>query len=328
MARNRKSRPRVSHFEALDLAARWDGLAQLRDAGFARCGSSYPAAKRGLSISIAGMKMHAAGLRPLLEVAPTGFPSHSRLTATLEHLNAKYAILTTGTDAALQCSLAADRWRTMCKDVYRCVTGGIVCHDIQGLTSLIAPCSVGARSSSSVDVEPSFPSWSDVDDDASDIDIGDAKSDTDVELVGITCRCDKCQTVIELSSESDADGIRVPNPRHRGQKLETQTKTRRRLVRKTCVTQPAVAKPKKSKISAAQPALALDGVAKGAKVITRMGTSSRAGECYITISGKYLIGQTSKRSANYRQNIRQLAARINEGELTTKDEVTAALEAM
>ena len=117
----RRGRPSTNRFSPIILAIKWDLLANKRDCGFQWDGSDYDNIKRNLSIDQAGLCNHGKALGPLLDLAPSGFPSHGCVRATLMELQIRYSLFCTDKkDVTLwpKLNTAADMWRIMCKDVY------------------------------------------------------------------------------------------------------------------------------------------------------------------------------------------------------------------
>ena len=136
----RRPRPDTCSFKPGHLVKQWDDLASRRKPGFEWDGSSYGASRGGIP-DRDGLVMHAAPLRELLAIAPTGFPSHPSLVATLTQLDEKYQGLlnTTKRFHEKAASLGADQWRIMCKHVYELAKDppGDLCEKLQALVKQI-----------------------------------------------------------------------------------------------------------------------------------------------------------------------------------------------
>ncbi len=120
MAIKERVRPTTSHFEPTVLQKTLQTIAKLRNPGFLWDGTNYDALGRNLNPSLGGLSLHSAVLGPLLDVAPTGFPAHSTLRATLVTLHSDYNIFG-DVPARLvykTAQEAADHWRIMCRHCY------------------------------------------------------------------------------------------------------------------------------------------------------------------------------------------------------------------
>ena len=121
----RRPRPLTSTFDPDVLRWKWSGLAALRASGFSWDGSSYAGANSSKVGDDAGLALHYLALKPLVEVAPTGFPSHISLQITLEKLDQDHCVLKTEPRfAARAANIAAENWRTMCKHLYGMAIAG------------------------------------------------------------------------------------------------------------------------------------------------------------------------------------------------------------
>ena len=65
-------------FDGQELATRWSIVAKLRNPGFSWDGGSYTANRNG-SGDVEGLRSYAQALIPVLDMAPTGFPSHASM---------------------------------------------------------------------------------------------------------------------------------------------------------------------------------------------------------------------------------------------------------
>ncbi len=104
--------------------AKWEPLAALRTAGLPWDGSGY-VQTRHQTLDEESISQYYEGLRPLLEIAPTGFPAHKNLSDTMALLHAKHHIFSHITDARCiprACAMAADSWRVMAKLIYNAAT--------------------------------------------------------------------------------------------------------------------------------------------------------------------------------------------------------------
>ena len=114
----RRKRPAESHFVGKTLADKWDGLASRRTVSFAWDGSGYMST-RTQNIDEMTMLPYAEPLKALLEVAPSGFPSHKCLMETFEELHTRYEVLSCDKRFVLRAAtLAAENWKIMTKHLY------------------------------------------------------------------------------------------------------------------------------------------------------------------------------------------------------------------
>eukprot|EP00959_Pyramimonas_sp_CCMP1952_P363003 7601429-Pyramimonas_sp.AAC.1 len=141
--RARAQRPMTVRFDPNVLLESWDALAKLRKPGFSFDGASYAALGRSLNPAPESLAKHARPLSVLIDVAPTGFPSHPCLATTFSLLHYKHQIF--GSDLppsalASTCAGAADSWRIMCKHLYTMKKDGFsadVPADVQALLDKI-----------------------------------------------------------------------------------------------------------------------------------------------------------------------------------------------
>ena len=117
--KGRAPRPRTSHFDATALVNAWAPMARLRR-GIQWDGSGYSALGRTLVPAPASLERHVEPLEKLVELAPTGFPSHPVLRQALAQLHEKFGILgDMRPDQMLKISSqAANHWRIMCRHLY------------------------------------------------------------------------------------------------------------------------------------------------------------------------------------------------------------------
>ena len=78
--RLRAPRPKVIHFSEEALLEQWKPLAELRSLQFSGDGSMYTKACRNQGVDREGLILHAPAWKPLLQLAPSGFPSKTTLT--------------------------------------------------------------------------------------------------------------------------------------------------------------------------------------------------------------------------------------------------------
>ena len=114
----RRKRPTESHFVGKTLADKWDGLASRRKVSFAWDGSGYMST-RTQNIDEMTMLPYAEPLKALLEVAPSGFPSHKCLVDAFEELHNRYEVLNCDKRFVLRAAtLAAENWKIMTNHLY------------------------------------------------------------------------------------------------------------------------------------------------------------------------------------------------------------------
>ena len=185
-----------------------------------------------------GLHRYKKALAPLLQVAPSGFPSHARVRSALLSLHHKHKILPIEHDsAATVANVAADRFRIMCKDVHRLKRKQDKGIDVADLVSLI-------DTSSDHEVPPAvvpaqhgeikFPDWSAMDQSHAEESDGDddaASSESRVSLAFVSCQCIRCLGSIPIEIPSDGEQISVPvgSATNGGQSVETLRGIRRRL---------------------------------------------------------------------------------------------------
>ena len=116
---SRAPRPLTSHFAVSDLVDGWIHLAALKHPGFAWDGTDYMVSKRSLTGDTVALAARKSALKPLVQLAPTGFPSHPVLKETFAVLHRKCNIFGSGVvNTPVVCSEAADRWRIMMRHLY------------------------------------------------------------------------------------------------------------------------------------------------------------------------------------------------------------------
>ena len=108
----------TSRFAPTALAVKWDELAGQRRPGFEWDGTSYMACGRSLAPDMASLLAHKDALKPLIECAPTAFPSHPNLKAVLLGMHRRQKIFGETSKVERTCAEGADRWRIMCRHLY------------------------------------------------------------------------------------------------------------------------------------------------------------------------------------------------------------------
>ena len=318
-------------------------LAERKDPGFAWRGDHYPKSKRGLAIDKDALHAHSAALRPLLDLAHTGFPAHSKLRHALDTLHNKYDICGSAEQEVFRCSsIAADRWRIMCKDVYllaksRCpdpitqdlasrirLDGTTTCEpeaqstddDLKGFPSL-----EGIDDMDAIDM---FPSLDGLDDDNNDGDVDDSADDADdtadIEIVAMRCKCPWCVArtgVIEVESDGDAEHVAVANPARGGQK------------RQTMCAAPAPARRLRAKTTPVASGLgSTSAIQAPVQIITRRGNKKRGPEAYmLDARSRYVASQSARACAHYIENMKQLKQAIIDGQIMTIPEARSWIKA-
>ena len=248
----KRSRPRTSHFAVHELVEKWKHLLALRDVGFRWDGSSYQG--KGTSIHIDSMILHEPALHGLLEVAPSGFPSHGDLRATIAHLQDKLGILS---DDKVVTQTARDdateAWRLMAKHAYNLAKDKSPSADVPQLQSLIAKIvlpkfeTLGSEDDISMhgstcgqggaEVHGSVSSHSaDAPLQAAEVakmfDLSDCEEENDVEVISMRCSCPECARrlskarslgVITIDDECKhmTASIPIPNPMRGQQRLDS-----------------------------------------------------------------------------------------------------------
>ena len=212
----RKPRARTTYFDPVELYDGWKELARLRDPGFDWTGADYGPSKRGLAVDVDGISHHMAPLSVLLNVCKSGFPSQGRLKQTLEKLHREFMIVgdaVHGTQVDAISSTASDKWRILCKDVYRLKQSAAAPPHLGRLTDLIEADGgdderLSPRGSR---MWPQFPSLESLSDTAVDPDSG---SEGDVEIVHMDCKCIHCASRCEpvcISEDDDEVSMAVPS---------------------------------------------------------------------------------------------------------------------
>ena len=134
-------RPPTCYFDPMKLFRALEPLAKLRQVGFQWNGSEYTSHKRGLSVDVAGLKMHEALLRELLKAAPSGFPSYARLRTCLTRLHDEYQVYAGAPDCEREILCGVDRMRIMSKDCYELAKdpnkAAKARHEVAGLIALV-----------------------------------------------------------------------------------------------------------------------------------------------------------------------------------------------
>ena len=246
----RRKRPPTCHFDVASLVDGWKKLASLKSCGFAWDGSDYPNDRRGRVACIPSLIRHKEALGVLVHIAPSGFPSWSRLRQALESLAREFKIFD-GQDAFRLSMLAADRWRIMAKDIYNLARSGYaeetnilpVVKKIQldfpdtagepAPTALVAATSSSSGEANAQALQDLFPSLEGLDDGASDPgQVSDDDTLEFVEMVSWVCKCAEClaseaaaaaavDDVIAVS-DGENDVMIVPDAGRGGQKRETK----------------------------------------------------------------------------------------------------------
>ena len=191
----RRKRPVESHFVGKTLADKWDALASLRTVNFAWDGSGYMSS-RTQNIDEMTMLPYAEPLKALLEVAPSGFPSHKCLMETFEELHNRYEVLSCDKRFVLRAAtLAAENWKIMTKHLYNIalVDKKLNNEKLQELVKLIKlpdkedspPAAVNAAAAAALPALPEGTRWADlpVDGEAAHAPVGGGGADMDASRV-------------------------------------------------------------------------------------------------------------------------------------------------
>ena len=154
--------------------------------------------------------------------------------------------------------------------------------------------------------------------------------DEKLDIMAFTCRCPECcpkvplQEVGSVQTAAGTDPISIPNPKQGGQRTDSLKK--RRIVKKT--TPSHVSERKKGKCvknGLKKKAMSAEALAHPitlpVTLVERQGTSTRRAECYLLEATKrFIASQSISFSPNYVENVTQLKAKINSGEIgSTKD---------
>eukprot|EP00959_Pyramimonas_sp_CCMP1952_P049479 1033760-Pyramimonas_sp.AAC.1 len=144
MASSRSPRPLTSNFSEAQLKQQWSGLAKLKKPGFSWDASSYQVSTRTEKPDLESLENHARAARPLIELAPTGFPSIVNLRNVFVQLHKEYNIFDSIDDRHVwkTATDASDKWRIVCKHVYNLKKAGASDSlaeypQLQGLVGLI-----------------------------------------------------------------------------------------------------------------------------------------------------------------------------------------------
>ena len=259
----RKPRATTTLFSCGALVDAWAPLAKLKDAGFAFDGSDYPVERRGRAVSMEGLARHCAPLTALLRLAPTGFPSLGRLRQALETLHWRFNIFGPCADASnisLLATLASDRWRIQCKDVYRLalrkMSGTPPPPELAQLVSMIqceshatsprdSPPAAAPKACPVTAFSVKWPSFDGLDDDVgypsdTEPDANDdeactltsmepgAGDDEECTLISMHCKCSLCTAkVIDIPSDGEEAAMSIPSAAKGGQAKETKPASER-----------------------------------------------------------------------------------------------------
>ena len=165
---SRSSRPKTGYFSAEQLLAQWSKQLNLRDPGFAWDGSRMTSPMRGKSLDLDIIVAHRDGLRGLLALAPSGFPSHADLRAGLLEAHDKFGIFVCGQQNVQHvANQAAENWRMLCRTVYKMKKRGVTKSKVQDLIDMIEVNEKQSKMSDSTastlhldDVQAMFPEYS------------------------------------------------------------------------------------------------------------------------------------------------------------------------
>ena len=217
MAPKQRHRPVTYQINPMKLADAFAALATLRDPGFDWGAADYGANRRGLVADEAGLARFKPGLLLILAEAPSGFPSWKRLKAMFLEVHRRHGVFGAAcADPDLSSHRAADRWRIMCADVYKCARRKHCDDSIKDLVSKIvlgtdggSPPSTAAAASAPSEPPPAapaipsndvemcsaspVPSLGDDDsafssDDDGGADVSDGPSVVDCDLLSAVCR--------------------------------------------------------------------------------------------------------------------------------------------
>ena len=114
----RSPRPPVVHVDCDALLHEWFFLAKLKDPGFEWDGTLYSKPSRALGSDQGSLMKHAAALKPLLQLAPSGFPSQSSLRLVFYRMEEEHQVFGANVVLNRVVEEACDLWRIMCRDIY------------------------------------------------------------------------------------------------------------------------------------------------------------------------------------------------------------------
>ncbi len=330
-----------------DLATRWEAVLSLRQPGFDWSGKDYGRLDRGQRADVAGLVRHEAALSILLQEAPTGFPTHTSLRDTFVVCDAKWGIFGKhGCDKGRYQAArdASDAWRKMCKDIYDYKKLGIYPPELKALVDLVQTHPPDAC----LDLVPlqGAPTDAVQQKAATDAPLQFAEfSDSDCELIRMTCKCPDCMLEIP-SASSGAQRVDTLKEVAAAQGLgQLASAPRRRLTKKgkkphsyaAPMTKKAIEKKpsgfgKKKQGTAipttqkaAQAAAALRPIVMPIQIVNRL-SGDRPKESYImqnTAAFRYVCGVSEKLTPFYMDVVKEAAKQINEEALLTPAEAKA-----
>lgn len=345
----KRSRPRTSHFAVHGLVDKWQALVELRDPGFNWDGSSYP--KGNKAVNIDALEAYARPLQGLLEMAPSGFPSHGDLRNTLSFLQSKYGIFSRDKRVTQRtCDEAAEAWRLMAKHIYNIKKAGTpVGPSLQLLVGTIAL----PKREGDEDEQSSFGASNKPGDELSEgcprpspsrsslglkeveemFHVEAVSSDDDddrdeVELLEMRCACEECVQrgvkakslgTIVVDVEEHKRQIPVANPIAGQQRQETAKALARRRYRTKATprtlgeTAPTTAKNTKKKQR--RPLDLHKPILLPLKLVHRQSGKTKP-EAYLLSGGnKYVAGQSSASNSSYLEDMKALKAKIEANEI-------------
>eukprot|EP00959_Pyramimonas_sp_CCMP1952_P160034 3347301-Pyramimonas_sp.AAC.1 len=213
----KRIRPRIYHFVVDDLISKWQEILNLRDPGFHWDGSSFDSKATDYS----SLEKYRTPLQGLLELAPSGFPSHVDVRSTFAKLQKRYGIFSSDNvvnERALDESTAA--WRLMAKQIYNLKKNDIDIPSLRNLTAIIklpgeVPESSGGDTSSSRGTSSERPPPEkalNLEDVEQLYNVGDNQSeeecyeaeDVECQMLSMTCHCPECA---KMRSSSGIDAI-------------------------------------------------------------------------------------------------------------------------
>ena len=119
------SRPLYKVVDGHQLMEAWSPWLKLRQPGWAWGGSEYRRPHRNQAADVGGLELYKRPLLKLLELAPSGFPTHTSMREALLLCDDRFAILALADSSRLErAAVAADVWRKMAKDVYNMAKAG------------------------------------------------------------------------------------------------------------------------------------------------------------------------------------------------------------
>ena len=118
--KQRLPRPRQYKVDEAALYDAWKPFANQKDPGFHWDGSDYSRTSRALGGEDNGLLVYADLLVPLLQQAPSAFPTYHSMRQVLQKLHSDHSIFgdVPAKHEFAHVSDATEKYRNMCKDLY------------------------------------------------------------------------------------------------------------------------------------------------------------------------------------------------------------------